>query len=98
MGGRFLEGVLQGSDVNWANRCFPADEADCVLVALGLLHMRVKCLIPKELGGDYKPKVSAVDVVLLVKGDLLMAMCCPLGALVGHGQDVGRVICTPSVR
>jgi hypothetical protein len=29
-----------------------------LLVALGLLHMRVKCVIPEELGGDYEPAVS----------------------------------------
>ena len=34
-------------------------EADCVLASLGLLHMRVKCVIPEELGGDYEPAVSA---------------------------------------
>jgi hypothetical protein len=37
----------------------PAVEVDCVLAALGLLHMRVKCMIPEELGGDYEPAVSA---------------------------------------
>jgi hypothetical protein len=37
----------------------PAVEVDCVLAALGLLHMRVKCVIPEELGGDYEPAVSA---------------------------------------
>jgi hypothetical protein len=30
-----------------------------VLAALGLLHLRVKCVIPEELGGDYYPAVSA---------------------------------------
>ena len=35
-----------------------ATEADCVLAALGLLHMKVKCVIPEELGGDYEPAVS----------------------------------------
>jgi hypothetical protein len=30
-----------------------------VLAALGLLHMRVKCVIPEELGGKYEPAVSA---------------------------------------
>jgi hypothetical protein len=34
------------------------DEADRVLAALGLLHMRVKCVIPEEMGGDYQPAVS----------------------------------------
>jgi hypothetical protein len=29
-----------------------------VLAALGLLHMKVKCVIPEELGGDYEPAVS----------------------------------------
>ena len=36
----------------------PVAEADCVLAALGLLHMMVKCVIPEELGGDYEPAVS----------------------------------------
>ena len=36
-----------------------AAEADCVLAALGLLHLRVKCVIPEELGGDYEQAVSA---------------------------------------
>ena len=35
-----------------------AEEADCVLAALGLLHMRVKCVIPEELGGNYEPAVG----------------------------------------
>jgi hypothetical protein len=26
---------------------------------LGLLHMKVKCVIPEELGDDYPPAVSA---------------------------------------
>jgi hypothetical protein len=34
------------------------DEADRVLAVLGLLHMRVKCVIPEEMGGDYQPAVS----------------------------------------
>jgi hypothetical protein len=36
----------------------PAEEADCVLVMLRLLHTRVKCVIPEELGGDYQPAES----------------------------------------
>ena len=42
----------------WVCARMPADEADHVLVALGLLHMRVKCVIPEELGDDYQPAVS----------------------------------------
>ena len=37
----------------------PAGEVDCVLAALGLLHMKVKCKIPEDLGGDYEQVVSA---------------------------------------
>jgi len=36
----------------------PVEEADSVLAVLDLLHMRVKCVIPEELGGDYQPVVS----------------------------------------
>jgi hypothetical protein len=35
-------------------------EVDAVLAALGLLHNRVKCVIPEEYGGDYQPEVSSV--------------------------------------
>ena len=31
-----------------------------VLVVLGLYHMHVRCVIPKELGGDYKHKVRVL--------------------------------------
>jgi hypothetical protein len=34
------------------------DRANCVLAALGLLHMWVKFVIPEELGGNYEPRVS----------------------------------------
>jgi hypothetical protein len=36
----------------------PAEEADCILAALGLLHMRVKCVIPGELGGNCQPAMN----------------------------------------
>ena len=39
------------------------EEADAVLAALGLLHNRVKCVIPEEYGGDYQPEVSSVCVL-----------------------------------
>ena len=74
MGGRFLEDVLWGCAVDWADCCVLAREADCVLVALGLLHMRVKCVIPKELGGNYEPKVSTCGVVSCVVDVAVTAM------------------------
>ena len=58
MGGQFLEEVLQGWAVDWANCHVSTGEVDCMLMALGLLHMRVKCVIAEELGGDYEPAVS----------------------------------------
>ena len=54
---RLLEEILAGHS-GWESARVTAAEADCVLAALGLLHMRVKCVIPEELGGDYKPAVS----------------------------------------
>ena len=57
-GAVFLERVLRGEAVDWSTRGLPPDEADRVLAALGLLHVRVKCVIPEELGGWYETKVS----------------------------------------
>jgi hypothetical protein len=54
---RLLEEILAGHS-DWESAWVSAAEADCVLAALGLLHMRVKCVIPEELGGDYEPAVS----------------------------------------
>jgi hypothetical protein len=36
----------------------PPGEVDRVLAALGLYHVRVRCVIPEELGGYYEPAVS----------------------------------------
>ena len=55
---RRLEEILEG-DCDWVDPQLALAEADCVLASLGLLHMRVKCVIPEELGGDYEPAVSA---------------------------------------
>jgi hypothetical protein len=38
----------------------PPGEVDCVLAVLGLHHMRVRCVIPEELGGHYEHEVSAI--------------------------------------
>ena len=57
-GAWFLERVLRGEAVDWATRDVPPGEADCVLAALGLLHVRVKCVIPEAYGGWYEPQVS----------------------------------------
>jgi len=59
IGACLLEELLAGYCDEWGSARMPAVEADCVLVALGLLHMRVKCVIAEELGGDYEPAVSA---------------------------------------
>jgi hypothetical protein len=44
-GARHLKELLLGYCDEWGPVRMPADEADCVLAALGLLHMRVKCVI-----------------------------------------------------
>ncbi len=62
-GAVFLDRVLRGEAVDWSMRGVPPGEADCVLAALGLLHVRVKCVIPEELGGWYETKVSPVAFV-----------------------------------
>ena len=49
--------MREGCDVDWANCHVMPDQADSVLAALGLLHMRVKCVI-FEVGGDYDTEVS----------------------------------------
>ena len=59
LGARHLEQFLVGTFDEWEFSRMPAEEADCVLAALGLLHMRLKCMILEELGGDYQPAVSA---------------------------------------
>ena len=59
IGVRHLEELLVGYCDKWGSAWMPADEADCLLVTLGLLHMRVKWMILEELGGDYQPAVSA---------------------------------------
>ena len=56
---RLQEELLSGYPDGWGTTRATAVEVDCVLAALGLLHMKVKCVIPEELGGDYKPEVSA---------------------------------------
>ena len=56
-GAQFLEDVRQGRDVDWVNGHITPDQADCVLAALGLLHMRVKCVI-FDIEGDYDTEVS----------------------------------------
>ena len=54
----YLGELLAGCCDKWGCARMPVDEADRVLEALGLLHMRVKCVIPEELGGDYQPAMS----------------------------------------
>jgi hypothetical protein len=44
----FLNRVLRGDAVDWMTRDVPPGEVDCVLAALGLYHVRVRCMIPEE--------------------------------------------------
>jgi hypothetical protein len=64
---RHLEEILEG-DCDWVDAQLSVSEADCVLASLGLLHMRVKCVIPEELGGNYEPAVSACATRACVAG------------------------------
>jgi len=59
-GARFHDDVVCGHTVNWTGTTVDCKEADAVLAALGLLHNRVKCVIPEEYGGEYWPEVSSV--------------------------------------
>ena len=56
-GAQFLKDVREGHNVLWANSRVTPDQADRVLAALGLLHMRVKCVI-FCIEGDYDTEVS----------------------------------------
>ena len=57
-GAYVLNCVLRGEAVDWATRDVPPCEVDRVLAALGLYHVRVRCVIPEELGGQYERAVS----------------------------------------
>ena len=52
----FPRGVMEGWSLEWFYSHMSTGEADCVLAALGLLYMRVKCVIPKELGASTSPR------------------------------------------
>ena len=56
-GARFLKDVREEHDVDWANSRFTPDQTNCILAALGLLHMRVKCVI-FVIEGVYDTEVS----------------------------------------
>jgi hypothetical protein len=57
-GAYFLNRVFRGDAVDWTICDVPPGEVDCVLAALGLYHVRVRCMIPEELGGHYEHAVS----------------------------------------
>jgi hypothetical protein len=57
-GAYFLNRMLQGDAVDWTTRDVPPGEVDGVLAALGLYHVRVRCMILEELGGQYERAVS----------------------------------------
>ena len=50
-GAYFLNRVLRGDVVDWTTRDVPPCKVDRMLAALGLYHVRVRCVIPEELGG-----------------------------------------------
>ena len=54
----FLNHVLRGDAVDWTTCDVPPGEVDRVLAVLGLYHVRVRCLIPEVLGGQYERAVS----------------------------------------
>jgi hypothetical protein len=76
-GAVFLDRILRGEAVDWAMRGVPLGEADRVLAALGLLHVRVKCVIPKELGGWYEPQVSPHGEVIFCVTSCSRVVCLP---------------------
>ena len=57
-----------------------------MLTSLGLLHMRVKCVIPELYGGYYKPDVSGSNAVCVAMAEILivMSLCMP-DVMVGYG-------------
>jgi hypothetical protein len=57
-GAYFLNHVLWAYAVDWTTRDVPPGEVDRVLAALGLYHVRLRCVIPEELGGQYEREVS----------------------------------------
>ena len=65
-GAYFLDRVLRGEAVDWSTRDVPPSETDRVLAALGLLHVRVKCMISEEYGGWYEPQVSPHGEVIFL--------------------------------
>ena len=47
-GGQLLGEVTRGYEMDWSDQHVPPDQFDCVLVALGLLHIRVKSVFPRS--------------------------------------------------
>ena len=92
---RRLEEILEG-ECDWGSSLLSVAEADCVLASLGLLHMRVKCVSPEALGGNYEPAVSAC-----VPGRALRYLtnrCCCRNRFFGgewtrHWRSCSRAIC-----
>jgi hypothetical protein len=60
-GAYYLSRVLRGGDVDWTSRDVTLGKVDRVLAALGLYHVRVWCVIPEELGGQYERAVSVLE-------------------------------------
>ena len=89
----FFNEVKRGYKINWSNHRMPPEQDDCVLAALGMLHMGVKCVIPEELGGDYKDKVGAACAGMICCRWRTNPFCAPVtDAVVGDGQDPGRAV------
>ena len=48
----FLEDMVSGADHGWASRWVSPEQADCVLAALGLSHMRFEVCDTGGIGGQ----------------------------------------------
>jgi hypothetical protein len=57
-----LDRVLRGNEVDWGTGDVPPGKVNCVLAALGLYHVRVRCVIPEELGSQYERAVRWGDI------------------------------------
>lgn len=91
-GAAFRERVVSGGAVNWAREDLPQGEADRVLAALGLYHVRVRCVIPEELGGEYGREVSALADVKESRHLLTFFILRGTDVVVGNGRDVVRAV------
>ena len=83
----FLEDVVSGADHGWAGRWVPPEQADCVLAALGLLHMRFEVCYTGGLGGNYVPEVSGMLIALYFMGCTDLRCCAVNLQMLWWGTD-----------